>query len=433
MKRSSSRGARRCPARARSSPGWRARPGCRSSSAGRWPSRSRSRRWRGRRSRAAAGRGGRRPGGRSARRRRRGSRGSRRSPRRCGGRRRSCCRAAPRRAGRAGGGRRPATPSAARTGGSSASAAACARPRQGRSGRSRDTCSSADWVSEPAILWTLVSIASAPSVSALGGSSRVEAEVRAPGLVDDQRHARRVGDLRAALDVGCHPVVGGGDDEHGARARGGLQRRRAATPASPRAPCRARARTPAPPTSAARRRARARRSPTRGRCAARPPARRAAPARGTARGCPASRRWSETTSAPRRRPRPRAPPRARTASGTAPRSTPWMSCGMSSRRVCQPNAVRTPRSAPLPALWPGTWKRVAPRNPYATTAFEVRGRSAGRERPCRQRQHGTMRAVVITREYVDVPVGERAMRTFVAAPPPPAPSPASSSTPTSSS
>ena len=32
------------------------------------------------------------------------------------------------------------------------------------------------------------------------------------------------------------------------------------------------------------------------------------------------------------------------------------------------------------------------------------------------RQHGTMRVVVVTREYVDVPVGERAMRTFVAAP-----------------
>ena len=51
-----------------------------------------------------------------------------------------------------------------------------------------------------------------------------------------------------------------------------------------------------------------------------------------------------------------------------PRSTPWMSCGMSSLSVCQPIAVRTPRSAPLPALWPGTWKRVEPRNPYATTA-----------------------------------------------------------------
>src|SRR5688572_9505227 len=46
-----------------------------------------------------------------------------------------------------------------------------------------------------------------------------------------------------------------------------------------------------------------------------------------------------------------------------------MSCGMSSLSVCQPIAVRTPRSAPLPALWPGTWKRVEPRNPYATTAL----------------------------------------------------------------
>src|SRR5688500_5194718 len=54
--------------------------------------------------------------------------------------------------------------------------------------------------------------------------------------------------------------------------------------------------------------------------------------------------------------------------GDSPRSTPWMSCGMSSLSVCQPIAVRTPRSAPLPALWPGTWKRVEPRNPYAITA-----------------------------------------------------------------
>ena len=45
----------------------------------------------------------------------------------------------------------------------------------------------------------------------------VEAEVRSPGLVDDQRHARRVADVRAALDVGCHPVVGRRDDEDAAR------------------------------------------------------------------------------------------------------------------------------------------------------------------------------------------------------------------------
>ena len=107
-----------------------------------------------------------------------------------------------------------------------------------------------------------------------------------------------------------------------------------------------------------------------------------------------------------------------------PRSTPWMSCGMSSLSVCQPIAVRTPRSAPLPALWPGTWKRVEPRNPYATTASRYGAGGWSGEAMSAQACHGafagggraTMPAVVLTREYVDVPVGERAMRTFVAAP-----------------
>ena len=53
----------------------------------------------------------------------------------------------------------------------------------------------------------------------------VEAEVRAPRLVDHQRHARGVRDLGAAGDVGGHPVVGRRDDPGGARVR----RRRPAT------------------------------------------------------------------------------------------------------------------------------------------------------------------------------------------------------------
>ena len=53
----------------------------------------------------------------------------------------------------------------------------------------------------------------------------VEAEVRAPRLVDDERHAGAVRDLRAAGDVGGHPVVGRRDDERGLRVRRGGQRR----------------------------------------------------------------------------------------------------------------------------------------------------------------------------------------------------------------
>jgi hypothetical protein len=53
---------------------------------------------------------------------------------------------------------------------------------------------------------------------------RVEAEVRAPGLVDDQRHARRMAHRRARLHVGGHPVVGRRDDEDAARRSGQLDR-----------------------------------------------------------------------------------------------------------------------------------------------------------------------------------------------------------------
>ena len=52
----------------------------------------------------------------------------------------------------------------------------------------------------------------------------VEAEVRAPRLVDHQRHAGGVRDLRHAGDVGGHAVVGRRDDERGARVGGVAQR-----------------------------------------------------------------------------------------------------------------------------------------------------------------------------------------------------------------
>ena len=81
------------------------------------------------------------------------------------------------------------------------------------------TCSIALCVSEPTILCVDVSTASAPCDAALGRQVGMEAEVRPPRLVDDERHARRVADLGAARDVGDHAVVRRRDDEHGARVR----------------------------------------------------------------------------------------------------------------------------------------------------------------------------------------------------------------------
>jgi hypothetical protein len=52
----------------------------------------------------------------------------------------------------------------------------------------------------------------------------VEAEVRAPGLVDHERHPAGVGDLGEAGDVGCHAVVGRRDDEGRAGAGTGVER-----------------------------------------------------------------------------------------------------------------------------------------------------------------------------------------------------------------
>ena len=184
----------------------------------------------------------------------------------------------------------------------------------------------------------------------------VEAEVRAPGLVDDKRDA---GGVR---DVG--------------------ERRRC------RRPCRSR--------SARRRTRRARRAPRAsarlerlgrhavgdaalavvlGRHEARQPAAqheavddrrvrvalrddracRAARARGTARGCPASRRSSGTTSARRRTRRRRAlgalVRRRRRRRGRC------RGCPAARRRRARraPIALRSPGSAPGPPLWPGTW------------------------------------------------------------------------------
>ena len=57
-----------------------------------------------------------------------------------------------------------------------------------------------------------------------GRQRLVEAEVRPPGLVDDQRHPRGMGHLGARRHVGRHPVVGGRDDEGRAGVRRGRER-----------------------------------------------------------------------------------------------------------------------------------------------------------------------------------------------------------------
>ena len=52
----------------------------------------------------------------------------------------------------------------------------------------------------------------------------MEAEVGAPRLVDDQRHARRMGVACDRLDVRDHAHVAGLDQEHGASVPLGLKR-----------------------------------------------------------------------------------------------------------------------------------------------------------------------------------------------------------------
>ena len=134
---------------------------------------------------------------------------------------------------------------------------------------SRATWSIALWVSEPAILCVDVSTASAPSFSAVSRDPRVEAEVRPPRLVDEQRHAGVVGDLRQRRDVGADAVVGRRDDERRARVGRLGEPRRAASRARRRGPCRGRRRPPARRTPGCRPTARARRRSTRASCAGR--------------------------------------------------------------------------------------------------------------------------------------------------------------------
>ncbi len=88
----------------------------------------------------------------------------------------------------------------------------------------------ADWVRLPPSLWTELRTTSAPQARALAGSRVGEGEVRAPGLVDDERHVVGVGDLGERGDVGDRAEVGGGDGEGGDRIR--VLRQRASSSAS---------------------------------------------------------------------------------------------------------------------------------------------------------------------------------------------------------
>ena len=189
----------RCRGRRRPSRAWPARAGRRRSGAAPRRPRSPCSPSRARRARAAAGPSRRRPGGRRAPRRR---------PRRPAIARQLLARAARRRerlvqqrlavdGELAAGGVERASSS---DDGEVERTRRTARAERGRrrSGRVGATWSIALCVSEPTILCVEVSTASAPCRQRARRQVGVEAEVRAPGLVDDERHAGRVRDLGAA-------------------------------------------------------------------------------------------------------------------------------------------------------------------------------------------------------------------------------------------
>ena len=83
----------------------------------------------------------------------------------------------------------------------------------------------ADWVREPASLWVDEITRSAPRRRALVGRSRVEPEVRAPCLVDDERDAVAVRDVGQCGDVSDRTEVRRRDDVGGDGFGVGGQRR----------------------------------------------------------------------------------------------------------------------------------------------------------------------------------------------------------------
>ena len=97
------------------------------------------------------------------------------------------------------------------------------------------------WVNAVRFLWVDVTMPSAPRAIAWRRQGGVEAEVRAPGLVDDQRHAGGMAERGDRLDVGEPADVAGLDQEHRPR----VGRRRPAPARPPRSGRPAPARWPA--------------------------------------------------------------------------------------------------------------------------------------------------------------------------------------------
>ena len=196
---------------------------------------------------------------------------------------------APRRGPRAGGARRRATPAGARTARSSARAASRGRPRRCRCAAVGDVQHRALRERADDLVRRREHRVGAQGERA-GRQVGVEAEVRAPCLVDDERRRPRRGDLGAARDVGDHAVVRRRDEEHGTRVRRRLERPRERLGRD----AVGHAQLGVVLGRDERRHAAAEDEPVddrRVRVALRDDlARRAAPARGTARGCPGSRR-----------------------------------------------------------------------------------------------------------------------------------------------
>jgi hypothetical protein len=210
-------------------------------------------------------------------------------------------------------------------------------------------------------LWVEASIASAPSASGDCGQRGVEAEVRAPGAVDDQRHAGGVRHLGAPADVGRHPVVGRRDDERRACVRARASARRAPPGVTP---C-------AIPSSASYSGAtKLGRPPD----STRPSIRLACELRWSTTRLPggASARhsaWLPWVAPLVRNQHVRRPVglggerSARSYGvGEGPTSIPSMSCGTSSSSALADRAAQA-RVGAGAALVPGTWKRVEPRKP----------------------------------------------------------------------
>ena len=214
------------------------------------------------------------------------------------------------------------------------------------------------------------------------GQLGVEGQVRAPGLVDHQRHAVRVRHLGQRGHVGHRAEVrgrdGGGAHRVGRLGERPVQRLRA--PGSAR--CRGRGRPRARRSAASARPGCSRRPCWSARCAARP---RRSPAWASA----SSATWL-ACEAPLPRNQVRSAPQASAASRWAswngvgsggPTSMPGVSAGMSSASAFSPMASRSSGSAAAPPLWPGTYSRSGSSAAWALRASRYGARDWSLTRP----------------------------------------------------